>query len=463
MDIYNDPGASPQTNYESFRQCEDDQWEDVNLIKENRRFLAIFRIVGLCPLKRKGREYIVNEVSFTLSRLTWFLWHVLAVTFTMWIKLHIMDKDKGVTINTFIFSAIGIFMFIIVDPVQTSILKRNLRTIPKLLNMVRDMEEMKLGQKSLGMEGSSRVYMYRQRQREKSLKLALTSKSNSEPTSDCNVGYENRPCCKGWLTSTITYVFLIVFFSLFGYGFAQLVDWCDIKDEWKFAAMMFCLVFPVLTTWFCVFFIGYQRKMYMILTKLEDDVYKDPDHVKNIAKYLETMQRLSKKLSDDIYRFTFGINFFLFVFIGTNATFEYFQGVQEMNDTNTNGDVIYVIPIALSVFHLYISCQGSTDLIQGQHDKLRYKLKGIMVELLMDGQDKQFKKVEIIYKNVKDFSPMPQVFGGFKVNYQILMAMLLFIFTYARVFHSLINKSKSSTASNCTVSKSSEENTETDS
>ncbi|CAL4064021.1 unnamed protein product, partial [Meganyctiphanes norvegica] len=70
----------------------------------------------------------------------------------------------------------------------------------------------------------------------------------------------------------------------------------DIKDEWKFFGSLFYISFPVLTTWFCVFFIRYQRKMYKAITDLPDEAFTDEDCIKDIGDYLETMQNISKML-----------------------------------------------------------------------------------------------------------------------------------------------------------------------
>ncbi|CAL4124177.1 unnamed protein product, partial [Meganyctiphanes norvegica] len=111
------------------------------------------------------------------------------------------------------------------------------------------------------------------------------------------------------------------------------------------------------------------------------------------------------------------------------------------------GDIIYVFPIAVCVFHLFISCKHSTDLIHGQHDKLRNKLRAIMTTLLVDrmevskDNEKKFKRVELLYKNTKDFKPQAEVYGGFKINYTFFAKVLLFMFAYSKLFYKgLVNK-----------------------
>ncbi|CAL4064020.1 unnamed protein product, partial [Meganyctiphanes norvegica] len=197
----------------------------------------------------------------------------------------------------------------------------------------------------------------------------------------------------------------------------------------------------------CVFFIRYQRKMYKAITDLPDEAFTDEDCIKDIGDYLETMQNISKMLVDKIYKFTFGINFALFVILGTISTFELIQGLGEIQKSSSKvefGDIIYVFPIAICVFHMFISCKYSDALITGQHDKLKYKLKGIMTSLVVDNMDqfikneKKFKRIELLYKNIKDFSPQAEIYGGFKVNYQLFSGIILFIFSYSRIFYGYV-------------------------
>ncbi|CAL4157316.1 unnamed protein product, partial [Meganyctiphanes norvegica] len=200
-----------------------------------------------------------------------------------------------------------------------------------------------------------------------------------DDTPDSNHNDEDQPAnekqcskCYNMLYYTILGVSIVMFLITFVSGFYVAVSSQknqmphDIKYEWKFFEGLFYLVFPVLTTWFCVFFIGYQRKMYKVLTELPDDAFTNEDYIKDIGDYLETMQKISKMLIDNIYRFTFGINFALFVIIGTVSTFELMQGLGEVKQSSSKiefGDIIYVFPIGFCVFPIYISCQRSTSLI----------------------------------------------------------------------------------------------------
>ena len=49
--------------------------------------------------------------------------------------------------------------------------------------------------------------------------------------------------------------------------------------------------------------------------ELSDDMFVSEEHIRNIGDYIETMQKISQMLGDEIYQFTFGINFALFVFL----------------------------------------------------------------------------------------------------------------------------------------------------
>ncbi|CAL4065049.1 unnamed protein product, partial [Meganyctiphanes norvegica] len=209
---------------------------------------------------------------------------------------------------------------------------------------------------------------------------------------------------------------LLVFIISFVWGCVRAIrhpgqeERSDIWDEWKFFGSLFYLVFPTLTTWFCVFMIGYQRKMYKVLNELPDDQFYDEKVIKNIGEYFESMQKISKMLIKRFYRFTFGINFALFVIIATISIFEMIQGLGEIQKPSELEfeDIVYLFPIVVCVSNMLISCEASSSLVNGQHTKLLYKLKGIITRLLVDEMEKskenekKCKRVECLHKNLKD-------------------------------------------------------------
>ncbi|CAL4111298.1 unnamed protein product [Meganyctiphanes norvegica] len=401
-------------------------------------------------------------------------------------------KEDLAGLNQFLLCSFGICMFTLVDPLQTYILKRNIDFLPTVLFEMKKLEDMKLHLirliKSQHKETKIMIEDYLScneicikklnlqhiegypNNRQQSINKYLTSdefhikkqnsynatiyNNNNQQSIDDSIPsngihiLEEIPChaarCKdnnkisiyyyNMILVMITVPIAVVFIGNFVYGFVIAMSLEDMSDEWKLLCCIIYLVFPVLTTWYCILFINFQRSMYQVVNDLDDDIYSKHEYIEVICNYFETMQSISRKLNNKTYKFIFGINFLLFIVFGTMSMYELFQGFAEIKDNGLFGDLIYIFPIAVCIFHIVISCQLSTILMEGQHNKLRYKLKRIMVHLLVGKEEKKFKIVELLYKNIKDFSPQPTVYGGIRVDYRLLTGAVIFIFTYSRIF-----------------------------
>ncbi|CAL4198881.1 unnamed protein product [Meganyctiphanes norvegica] len=480
----------------------------LQLFEDNTNIFRFFRIVGLFPISYQNGVFKCHEKICVISRLFWFLWHVAGIACMIYIKRryqseHCPNKNTGIQeefknttnettgpaessvvdtrdcsaalgdLNDFLFGCIGVLLFILADPVQNIIVKRNLNCMPMILKEVKHLENINLGDQpsrkyivSIFKHNKTKGGMKNTKgaSTESSTNICVSGSLDSIATtsevSDVNDGDKvatgKWTICYNVIRYSILWASLLIFLVAFLIGFFKAVrpkdngKKHDIKDEWKFFGSIFFLVFPVLTTWFCCFFIGYQQKMYKVITELPDDIFTNEDYIKDIGDYFETMQNISNMLVEKIYKFTFGINFALFVVIGTLSTFELMQGVFEIkNNKNVEfGDIIYVFPVAVCVSHFLISCAQSTNLITQQHDTLRYKLKGIMTTLLVDRMEiskeneKKFKRVELLYKNIKDFKPQAEVYGGFKVDYNFFTKVLIFMFAYAKLFYGYVGTDK---------------------
>ncbi|CAL4158796.1 unnamed protein product, partial [Meganyctiphanes norvegica] len=142
--------------------------------------------------------------------------------------------------------------------------------------------------------------------------------------------------------------------------------------------------------------------------------------------------------------FTLGINFALFTIISTASTYEILQNINifqgQAEDQKEFSDIVYVIPLAISLFHIYLVCKKTHDLKNRAYDNFRIRLKEMLPEFLMDDdkeKEKLFKKVETLYKNLKDWPPQVRIYGGFIINYRILVGIIFFSFAYARVFYKI--------------------------
>ncbi|CAL4113855.1 unnamed protein product, partial [Meganyctiphanes norvegica] len=75
----------------------------------------------------------------------------------------------------------------------------------------------------------------------------------------------------------------------------------------------------------------------------------------------------------------------------------------------------YIIPLSLSCWHIYLACKWGNDLMIEYNET---------VEVLneMEGDD-----VEKLKQELQKCPPQVSAFGGFKVNYSMLTAVLAFI------------------------------------
>ncbi|CAL4067319.1 unnamed protein product [Meganyctiphanes norvegica] len=461
---------------------------NLQLLDHNRKTFIFFRCVGIFPISSENGKFKVHENQCMIYRFCWFLLHLFGVAVMWGIRLIHPDKCSDSKVNQgnvtmmnqgkvtmmnqgnvpmmgmiksavgspcskdqthWLTIAFGILMFILVDSVQTKILKRNLDFMPTILNEIAHLEKIKIGNKA------SRKFHVSNKLLKKNSSLNTSTAGDDHQANDIDSNCCSNSCTRyNVLRYSIFWLSMLGFLGTFGYGCFIAIrhpdqeDRSGVWDEWKFFGSLVYLVFPTFTTWFCVFMIGYQRKMYKVLNELPDDQFYNEEIIKSIGDYCESMQKISGMLIKRFYRFTFGINFALFVIIGTNSLFEILQGLAELqNPTELEfEDIIYLLPISICVFNMFISCEKSSSLVTGQHAKLLCKLKGIITRLLVDEMEKskenekKCKRVECLHKNLKDCSPMAEIYGGYKVNYSLFTGILLFIFTYSRVFYGVVEK-----------------------
>ncbi|CAL4064022.1 unnamed protein product, partial [Meganyctiphanes norvegica] len=140
----------------------------LQITDDHKHFFRFYRIIGLFPISYENGKFKVHEKVCVISRILWFLWHLLGITTILFIKIrynqchasmknitgsaesknHTMKCRREYDLDDFIIGSIGILMFILVDPIQTIILKRNLNFFPKILKEIKHLESIKLGNHS---------------------------------------------------------------------------------------------------------------------------------------------------------------------------------------------------------------------------------------------------------------------------------------------------------------------------
>ncbi|CAL4112950.1 unnamed protein product [Meganyctiphanes norvegica] len=395
--------------------------------EKHKGLILFFRAAGLWLIRHDGKNYILENGSYVFSRILWIIWHLIGIAAGYWVKKMFLGHSRFDT-SIFLDISLLLIVFLFVGPIQLYILWRNQQWLPKILPKIKKLEDMwdvDYGSSSDHAETGS-VH------------------SSSESLHDAE-GCCNKCGTKfNTIVSKITYLVLsITFLIVFGWAAFKESKWDDTKDEYKLVVMMFYLLFPMLTTWLCIKLIDHHALMYQVILKMKASDFKDPKTIRKVSDYMSQMFHIFENMSDHIFQLTLGMNFAIFVVVGIISMFEILQGLFERKTGEVGfSDIFYAVPLSLSLFHIYKTCVASDHLYHHVHRGLFLKLKKLLPDLLMPHEepssgkldDKPFKKVELVYKNLKDWPPKVCVFGGFKVNYQILSGMIFFIFAYARVF-----------------------------
>ncbi|CAL4074889.1 unnamed protein product [Meganyctiphanes norvegica] len=365
--------------------------------------------------------------------------------------------------------------YLIVGPIQSCILKYTMEAFPTILKLVKKIEELdfqsmiqyrykKIRPSKIILRRRDEIETYQQREQLDEMDqvtVAITERriSTISTVSDIQHGrimtdksvlerkfsanpVINKLARKGYDHLSKLWIVIIIVMGLVAIGivFYNAIISNDLKYEVKLVLMCCYLVFPVITTWFCLVLIEHHRNMYKVLDRLRDEAFncKENNILKDITTYINTLQKLFLNLSENIFEFTLGINFAIFTIISVASTYEILQNLHILQSEDYDyefSSIVYVFPLAICIVHIYAVCKRTHDLKNRAYDHLRIRLKEMLPVLLMEGEDKLFKKVEILYKNLKDWPPQVRIYGGFQINYRILVAIVFFSFAYARTFN----------------------------
>ncbi|CAL4116412.1 unnamed protein product, partial [Meganyctiphanes norvegica] len=86
-------------------------------------------------------------------------------------------------------------------------------------------------------------------------------------------------------------------------------------------------------------------------------------------------------------------------------------------------------------YHLYIICSRSSDLLE-QYISTKKILKKRLMEHIEKTTESTYSEIQLLRNFLEDSPPEVQVFGGFRVNYEIMTAFIGFVFSYAAIVKS---------------------------
>lgn len=400
---------------------------------KNHGKLTFFRALGLWQVgyDRAKQKHYVNQMSFAFARAMWITWYVLGTLIGIWVKISFSDDQSTFGLPVYFKSALLVLVFMLVGPTQLHIMMRNQLWLPSILKDIHKLESMPLGQ---GADPSHRD--------------PTVHYSDDSHNHDGNEFTDSDPddgCCAKFyrkLPKITVGVLVASFMILYGAALWVQSSRADLRDEYKLFVILFYLPFPTLTTWLCITLIKYHETQYKVVQNMDEKHFEDKTTIRLLTNYMSQMFEIFEKMNDHIFQFTLGINFAIYTLIGSVSMFELLQGLAEKRSGEKNRftDIVYSVPLAICIYHIYATCKASDSLSHHAHNHLRLKLKDHMPKTLMpipkpaEFSDKVFKKIECLYKDLKYWKPNVSIFGGYRVNYQILTGISFFMFTYARVF-----------------------------
>ncbi|CAL4084868.1 unnamed protein product [Meganyctiphanes norvegica] len=462
---------------------------EINFLRENRKSFVVFRFFGLLPSmfgfdKRKWRPYL----RLFRSRLFWFIWHVAGTGLGIWNwytfvfkhkphNLHYKQYDISITLfntiqmtkcsdvkikpsdkipktnlltseeslqyNELLLSISGlIFVLMVIGPLQSNVIKRNMDFFPRILKNIRKLEKIQLPKKI------HKIFSEREEERYL-LHNVDADTSDGEDNEEDNIEVGRRGHClkncydTNWLPRISIGIFMTIFLGCFCFAVYHRHNMESLIDEWKLILMVFFLPLPVLTTWFCIVLIKQISTMYNELYDLKPEAFRDSNEMKRISDYITILQRTSQIMRNEIFEFTIGMNFILFVAIGIVSVYEILQGFQDsISGTNENqySKIDYMFPLLISIICIYMICSACDNLITNGHERLLLRMKEFLSYQLFVRQIRKgdpHKKIKHLYENLKDWPPQVYIYGGWKVDFQLFVATLIFMYTYAKLIYDL--------------------------
>ncbi|CAL4079379.1 unnamed protein product, partial [Meganyctiphanes norvegica] len=232
--------------------------------------------------------------------------------------------------------------------------------------------------------------------------------------------------------------------------------------------MAFYLFMPVFTTWFCIIFIEWQRKVYekihneikpieqntsalgkffIGLRKTVETVMVSPkitdQNLITLNRYSDKIQDIFSQLSDGIFKYALGVNMLVFLAASTFCTSRMLADAQY---------IYYIFPLAVAAGHICLLCARCCDLME-EHGNVLGELKEVLHKYeeqeqeakKSDRKDKSRKhlinSLHKLRENLHDSPPEVVILGSFVVDYGMLSTIIGFILSYALVINELFDDS----------------------
>ncbi|CAL4184062.1 unnamed protein product, partial [Meganyctiphanes norvegica] len=399
-----------------------------DLIKNNQGKIAHFRKLGLYLVYLNNGNYEASEAKVFISYLVWYFAICLCFCLSFGLKEFFKAKDYVDQVDDLIEAAfVGMLLGVI--PAFWIYLLREYNTyLPQILMMAKQFE-------------NTEVYKKIEFAKEVISTISYKEGWKDEAYNDDIVDVENlatrKPSKKLWwpmkygpyigfiLSVSICVLLIICSFIwnisiiLFDPPSGSVMH---LKKELPFFIMTALYPIPYFVSiWFCIFFLEWQRKIHErvrhLIRKIKSEIVansngenrqteKNKKDLREVADALDKAQKVFIILNKRMFQKTIGISFSVYIFLGIFCLWKVVQDASHF---------CYVVPFSLIIGHCYMICMWSNSLMR-EFDET--------IEVLNDMPEDY---VQNVINVLNKYPPQVLAFGGFKVNFSMLTAVLAFI------------------------------------
>ncbi|CAL4079378.1 unnamed protein product, partial [Meganyctiphanes norvegica] len=390
------------------------------IMPANPKICKFFTITGLYHLSWNNDHYEVNEGWFVIAYFIWFIWPMIGFLFA-YIGYKVMEYDEEGDINDFWQASLLVLGLALLPAIQTYTIRVFNKNLPSIL---KDISLIDTEQKFHNIKPGFHVNILK-------MKFGIVPRS-------CQFNihsiYKKAPEITFLLAGIVFLITLIL-------GIVDTTERHYVFQEWPFLVMItFYEFLPVLSTWFCLIFIDWQKicykKIYKDMKKDEGKVASDGKHVQILTQYFDKVQEIFSDLSEKVFSYVLGVNALVFlissIFCASRMmkSFEY---------------IFYVIPLSVSMYHLFLMCDRCSNL-RKKHSLILAELKHVLQSLEKVDNVNAIEKERInslhrFREDLHDSPPQITVFGSFSMDYGMLTTLIGFIISYALIINEIFDDS----------------------
>ncbi|CAL4130235.1 unnamed protein product [Meganyctiphanes norvegica] len=415
------------TNLEESKYNEESREEsEPDLIRCNQEKISHFRRFGLFLVHWKKDKYEANEKRIFLYYLIWYIAIMACFSLVFGLKQIFKGQDYIDQVDDLVeASFVGVLLGII--PAFWIYLLREYSThLPQILMMTKKFEKSEVYKKLAHSTECMSIISYEEGWKDRAYddvddEENFTLKAYKKQWWPVKYG----PHIGFILSVSVCIILIILSFIVDISNIILNQPLCSLKRlKRELPFFIMTVLYPIpyfVSIWFCIFFLEWQRSIYetmrFLIRRIKNNISKNSDEdtsqieknkkeLENIADALIKAQKVFLLLNKTMFQKTIGIAFTLFILMGIFCCWKVLQDPSNF---------AYCVPLSLIIGHIYLACSWSNSLIR-EYDET--------IEVLNDMPEDDVRKVINVLNKC---SPQVLAFGGFKVNFSMMTAVLAFI------------------------------------